>query len=246
MEVRVIIDPPAAGAWNMAVDEALLRTASEQQQIILRFYQWQPATLSLGYFQRLSDRAEHPASLALPVVRRASGGGAIVHDRELTYSLALPLAHTRKQAELAWYRALHETARDLLQEWGVPAEFWSGTPSPRDDAPFLCFQRRSAMDLVAGPHKLLGSAQRRSRTALLQHGSLLLGPSPAAPELPGAGAFETGPLDPHLVSAAWQQAVSERVGWRCQPSALRAAERDLAQSLAVTRFSGAAWTARRA
>ena len=74
----------------MAVDEALLETAASLGVPTLRFYQWQEPTMSLGYFQEYADRLRHAASAGCPTVRRASGGGAIMHDRELTYSLAVP------------------------------------------------------------------------------------------------------------------------------------------------------------
>src|SRR6185295_18138238 len=101
--MRLLIDPPGGGAWNMAVDEALLETAATTGQATLRFYQWQEPTLSLGYFQSVADRQQHAASLDCPVVRRASGGGAILPDRELTYSVALP----QPVASSALYDACH-------------------------------------------------------------------------------------------------------------------------------------------
>ena len=88
--LRVIVDPPADGAWNMAVDEALL-LSDERTGLTIRFYQWEEPTLSLGYFQSLAEREQHPPSVDCPMVRRASGGGAILHDRELTYSMVAPL-----------------------------------------------------------------------------------------------------------------------------------------------------------
>ena len=87
---HLIVDAPADGAWNMAADEALLHTVSNTETPVLRFYQWQSPTLSLGYFQSYADRNQHAASLEADVVRRLSGGGAILHDQELTYSLVLP------------------------------------------------------------------------------------------------------------------------------------------------------------
>src|SRR4051812_36941289 len=89
---RVLFDPPAEGAWNMAVDEALGEAAAETKIATLRFYGWSRPTLSLGYFQKHDERVAHVGSAGCELVRRASGGGAIVHDRELTYSLALPCA----------------------------------------------------------------------------------------------------------------------------------------------------------
>src|SRR5688500_20216584 len=93
MTSRLLLDVPAPGAWNMAVDEALLESAALENRCTLRFYRWSEPTLSLGYFQRYEDRRQHAASLSCACVRRASGGGAILHDHELTYSLAVPPTH---------------------------------------------------------------------------------------------------------------------------------------------------------
>lgn len=186
--IRVIHDPPLAGAMNMAVDEWLLEQTGLDQQPRLRFYQWAPATLSLGYFQRRADREHHSASLTLPMVRRTTGGGAIVHDRELTYSLTFPLSDRWAARHRELYDLMHRVIITALADWGISVRSWqSGDPVPPtlESTPFLCFQRRSAGDLVGGLHKVVGSAQRRSERALLQHGSLLLGCSPYAPELPG-------------------------------------------------------------
>ena len=78
----------------MAVDETLLESAAETSATTLRFYRWDRPTLSLGYFQQTADRTQHPESADCPLVRRSSGGGAIVHDHELTYSLAAAKPHT--------------------------------------------------------------------------------------------------------------------------------------------------------
>ncbi len=90
IEFRLLIDPPAPGAWNMAVDEVLLDWSAQSGGYAWRFYRWDEPTLSLGYFQPYEDRQRHPPSRACPAVRRATGGGAILHDAELTYSLAVP------------------------------------------------------------------------------------------------------------------------------------------------------------
>ena len=91
MDARLITTEPASGAWNMGFDEAMLAWAGETGGTWLRFYQWTPATLSLGYFQSVRSREQHLESRELPVVRRASGGGAIVHHHELTYSFVTAL-----------------------------------------------------------------------------------------------------------------------------------------------------------
>ena len=189
---RLQIDPPADGAWNMAVDEALLLASLESQVATLRFYQWKQPTLSLGYFQRYEDRTEHLPSIAADVVRRLSGGGAILHDRELTYSLALPDCYPLARDTQALYDAVHTTLVQLLQTSIAGAPVWQAkqwSESARQ-GPFLCFQRRFVGDILlerddGTRHKIVGSAQRRRRGAVLQHGSILLAQSEVATELPG-------------------------------------------------------------
>jgi lipoyl(octanoyl) transferase len=123
--LTLLIDPPQDGLTNMAVDEALLgMAAAGELGPVLRFYQWSPATLSLGYFQRSAQRAEHPPSERCAVVRRASGGGAILHDRELTYSLVLPAGHPLAARAEPLYRAVHQALIDVLAERGLEARFW--------------------------------------------------------------------------------------------------------------------------
>src|SRR5205085_4114386 len=173
--LRLLLYPPALGPWNMAVDEALLETAAATGQATLRFYQWQEPTLSLGYFQVLDDRRHHRPSENCPAVRRASGGGAILHDRELTYSLAIPQSGASRASARRLYEICHQTLIAALGDYGVSAALYrdcsrSGTDDHQNDAPFLCFQRRTCFDVVIGDEKIAGSAQRRRRGALLQHG----------------------------------------------------------------------------
>ena len=104
----------------MAVDEALLAATSETSEPTLRFYQWQRPTISLGYFQPYIARDQHPASNHADIVRRLSGGGAIVHDDEITYSLALPAAHPFARNTQSLYDAIHQTLVRLLQD-SLPA-----------------------------------------------------------------------------------------------------------------------------
>lgn len=182
--IRFIVDPPSRGAWNMSVDEALLHSvASGASPATLRFYQWSEPTLSLGYFQCLVDREQHSASASCPVVRRSSGGGAILHDRELTYSVAMCVSDRFAAREL--YDAVHESLLAVLEKWSVRASLYSLSPTAAKGAPFLCFQRRSQGDVIFHGEKICGSAQRRVGSAVLQHGSLLVEGSRFAPELPG-------------------------------------------------------------
>ena len=147
----LLLDPPAAGAWNMAVDEALLEDAALQRRCWLRFYRWQEPTLSLGYFQSYADRRQHSASSGCPAVRRSSGGGAILHDLEVTYSLAVPEGHPLAVSRLRTYRVVHEALVETLARWGIGAGIFAETDRPpAGKSPFLCFQRRSQGDVLVG------------------------------------------------------------------------------------------------
>jgi lipoate-protein ligase A len=214
--MRLIIDAPATGSWNMSVDQAILETAEQTGQPTLRFYRWSEPTLSLGYFQSAHDRSQHPSSEKCVLVRRSSGGGAIVHDEEITYSLCLPSENL--PSENRWskaneevYTLVHQAIVEILAEQNIAAHRFvdfaeasnhpsqqlpTGTlpvrllpppifPAPRPPKPFLCFQRHHPGDVLIGENKIVGSAQRRRKKAMLQHGSLLWQRSEFAPELPG-------------------------------------------------------------
>jgi len=189
---RLLIDPPQSGAWNMSVDEALLEEAAaassdgtDSAPTTLRLYAWSEPTLSLGYFQASASRAEHPESVHCPLVRRQTGGGAIVHDDEWTYSLVVPEGHPLARDAPTLYRVVHQGIVQWLARQGVAATLCERGASDAPAERFLCFQRRAPGDVLIGLHKVCGSAQRRVRQAVMQHGSLLLGRSPAAPQLPG-------------------------------------------------------------
>ncbi len=243
-EARLIIDPPAAGSWNMAVDEALLRSAEHSGCLTLRLYQWEVPTLSLGYFQNYDVRGRHAASKQCPVVRRATGGGAIVHDREITYSLTAPVRDRIDQTLVQWYFRIHATWIAALRDFDIQGELNLQTDPERADR-FLCFERRSEGDLLLGAAKIGGSAQRRHRRAALQHGSLLLDQSPAAPELPGItqlSGIET-------LAAEWQKLwlahLADELGVTWQECQLSAPERAMAEQLDKEKFGSPKWVLRR-
>ena len=119
MDAFLIVDPPAPGPWNMAVDETLREWVLQTGRPVVRFYQWSPATLSLGYFQAYAARASHPGSAALEVVRRASGGGAIVHDQELTYSFVAADRDRFVREDPRWVELFHTALVETLRDWGL-------------------------------------------------------------------------------------------------------------------------------
>ena len=183
-EFRLIVDQPSSGAWNMAADEWLLN--SNTSTPVLRFYEWSEPTLSLGYFQSMHSRQQHPASIDCNVVRRASGGGAILHDHELTYSFAVPTSDRFARTAEDVYSSFHQTLISTLEHWNVTARQAENRDVERyGSESFLCFQRRSTGDVLLDDHKIAGSAQRRKSDKILQHGSVLLKASQFAAELPG-------------------------------------------------------------
>ncbi len=186
--LRLFVDPPQDGPTNMAVDGCLLAEAGAGGLPTLRLYRWEPATLSLGYFQRLADPARGAELAELPVVRRITGGGAIVHAEELTYSLALPIDHPLSgPGPEPLYVWMHQRIAEAVAALGGRAAP-KGAAAPRASRAFLCFDRHAGADLMAGAGKIAGSAQRRTAGAVLQHGSVVLRAAP--PIQPGGGVSE--------------------------------------------------------
>jgi lipoate-protein ligase A len=176
--IRVLQDPALEGAANMARDEALLRRVGiHESPPTLRLYQWDPPTISLGYFQPIAqyDSLDPPAG-NLPVVRRLTGGGAILHDLELTYSLILPVDHALLEGGAnRLYEMVHDAVIVCLRAFQVGAARDGETDgSGPTRGPFFCFDRRHSLDVLLGSDKIAGSAQRRTRQSILQHGSIIL------------------------------------------------------------------------
>ncbi len=174
---RLIRHGPATGAYNMAVDEAIGRAvARDDAPPTLRFYAWEPPCVSLGRNQALAavDRARC-AALGYDVVRRPTGGRAILHTDELTYSVAARPEHPLMAGlVLDSYLRLSHALVAGLGELGIQAEEAPGTNRAGRDVSAACFEVPSAYEIVAGGRKLLGSAQSRRADYVLQHGSLPL------------------------------------------------------------------------
>lgn len=168
---RLIEDPPCPGEWNMAADELLLEQAGGGSAPCLRLYGWDRPTVSLGYFQSLD---EMPAAERerCAVVRRPTGGGAILHGRELTYAVAV----SREEFEgRQLYDRVNLALLAAVRALGVEAEVRGAQEAQRAQrGPFFCFARAAATDIIARSMKLAGSAQRRRAQGILQHGSLLI------------------------------------------------------------------------
>ncbi len=170
---RLFLTGPASGPENMALDEALMSRARTTGEWVLRVYSWSIPTLSLGRNQRARS-AYDPARLAdagVAVVRRPTGGRAVLHDREVTYSVTAPVSGAGALKES--YQRINRLLVDGLRSLGVAIELAATTHAPKPDLS-PCFERPSPGELMSGGRKLAGSAQWRDEGALLQHGSILV------------------------------------------------------------------------
>jgi len=148
---RLLVDPPAAGARNMAVDQAIAESVQDgSAPPTLRFYTWWPRALSLGYHQplRLVDRplAQH---LGIDIVRRITGGGALLHSDELTYAVALPRRHDVVRGGIREsYAALTEGLVAGLEALGLAPRAGETAPAPEETLPGLCFASPSTPEIA--------------------------------------------------------------------------------------------------
>ncbi len=237
MSSRVLIEPaPCSGSWNMAVDEVLLEASAANGSSALRIYEWDQATVSLGYFQSSEDPSLETRFPKLAKVRRLSGGGAILHHHEVTYSITIADGHPLAASPGVLYEEVHRRVIALLADWGVRVGL-RGEAIKFAAEPFLCFSRGDARDIVFGRHKVMGSAQRRRRGAVLQHGSLLLAQSEFAPEFPGL--FELAGLqkDRREVVASLSEALVGLLPGEPVEARLTSAEQQQAEELIGTRYA---------
>jgi lipoate-protein ligase A len=236
----IVDDEPLSGRRNMAVDAALLEHGRQSAHSVVRIYRWDAATVSLGYFQKSS--AEIPQSFArLPLVTRLSGGGAILHHHEITYSCVLPAHHPARKDPSSLYRTAHSAIIACLAEQGVtcwmradlPAGLAlnSDTHARASNQPFLCFLRSDPNDVVMpSGDKVIGSAQRRRRGITLQHGSILMQASSHATSLPGLCDFAPD-FDEQLFLARLPDAIAAAIGSRGRRRELTSAESSTADRL---------------
>lgn len=171
--------PPANGAWNMAVDEALLESIGRSKSSpVLRLYAWAPPCLSLGFAQPICDAdQEQLAERGWDLVRRPTGGRAILHTDELTYAVIGTLDDPRLSGGvLESYRRLSLALLAALHIIGVSAqadEIPSTGNLSQPDNP-ICFEVPSNFEITVEGKKIIGSAQARRQNRLLQHGSVPL------------------------------------------------------------------------
>jgi len=224
---RLIIHGPGDPFFNMACDEALgLCTAVP----VLRFYQWDPPAVSLGYFQKPEEIQPFVQPIdTVPAVRRITGGGAIYHYRELTYSIISPpglLPLPSKTAES--YRFIHAPFISVLKGLGIPAR--DNTVNSPDRVP-VCFDSITPFDVTVGEKKILGSAQRRHRTFFLQHGSLPLEPNPFSRRATSVQEELGRSAAPEELAPLLEKAVSLHLGIDFRPDSLTDREEEMIHAL---------------
>ena len=259
--IRLLRDGPAEGAWNLAVDEAILAGYEAQESLVptLRLYAWAPPALSFGRTQNAAA-AHDPVFLAaqgIQLVRRPTGGTAVLHDRERTYSVA---ARLRVEPFLGGvvdtYRKVAGAVEAALRSLGLEAraEKAHGRQRARVSASPLCFAQSSQEEIAVSGRKVVGSAQLRRRGAFLQHGSILLRADPArtaratGSRWPSGGlpvgiedllgrALADGELDQALI-----RAFSEAFDARMEAGHLSAEENARALVLRESKYRNQRWT----
>ncbi len=156
---RGIITPPAPGPYNMGLDYALLESVAGGSAPVVRCYRWAPCAITIGYFQDPEREVDLAAAArdGVAVIRRVTGGGAVFHDCELTYSIALPERASPELRSIAGsYDMICGAVARAISRLGIDASF----------AP--------VNDIIVGGRKISGSAQTRRGGAILQHGTVLI------------------------------------------------------------------------
>ena len=260
---RLLLDPRLPGARNMAVDEALLRCMAADGAPVLRLYGFAPPCVSLGRFQAADDLRDEAlrASDGVDVVRRPTGGRAVLHDDEVTYAVVLGRHHLQPFTKRAAYRASATLLLRLLSALGVRGAVQPGaTAASARGADPDCYRATGEYEITAGAKKLVGSAQITTRDAALQHGSIPLSTSyahisrylrersseDAEGAIPGATSVAVESGRPWCYDEAVQElAAAACANLGAKPSALSEAEIRLATELEETRYTRRHWTCAR-
>lgn len=269
---RLIIEDEArSGAANMAVDQAIAEACAAGSALpTLRFYRWKPAAVSLGRHQFAADVDEAAIrTRGYELVRRTTGGRAILHTDELTYSVAAPDSEPRVAGGVmeSYLRLSNALVLALHRLGATHAEKAAGSVRAGPNVSAACFEVPSAYEIVVDGRKLMGSAQSRRAGYVLQHGSLpLVGEitrlvdvlaleeeersrlraelGTRACTLAGAlGLVDDAPLlDFHSLARTFAQSFADELDVELKPAPLSAAETRRTAELIRTQFADDAWT----
>lgn len=243
--LRIIVDGRLPGALNMAIDEVLLAGAATRFDYTMRLYGWARPTVSLGYGQKWREGFEPTiaARERVDVVRRRTGGRAVLHADELTYSIVGPTKQGPFEGGVqSTYRVIAGGLADGLRQLGANVDVVrsKGRRTPPDAA--ACFSSRALYEIVADGRKLVGSAQRRQRGRVLQHGSLPIG----APDPRLWMAMGSSGVPAISATIGLESLLGQRPGWRNVASALaRGVAANLKLQPACRGLSVAEWRAAR-
>lgn len=227
----------------MAADEVLLETAVTGVAS-LRLYGWSRPTLSLGYFQSEAVSRAYPLLAELPWVRRPSGGAALVHHLEVTYALAVPAGTPWQKRGESWLRHMHAILIDALADVGVMVRT-CGDSEAKKRGEVLCFLHHTPGDLLIDDAKVAGSAQRKQRGALVQHGGILLAASPFTPNLPGIRELGGVDLACEPLCAAVREHFTRQTGWLLVPADWTFDERRRIEDLIASKYTQPTWNSKR-
>ncbi len=220
---------------NMAIDEAIF-TMREKREVspTLRFYGWEPAAISIGYFQKIEDPSlQEYKRQKLTIVRRFTGGGAILHENEITYSLACPTNEFMAFSNIEKTQQLvHQAIILALQSLRINAQLKRKQNKKPD--PYFCFVSPAKDDVVEDGQKIVGSAQRRRNRTFFQHGSIKI--SPEIKE----GNKNRGKIIDSLVLG-----FEKKFGIRLLPGQLTREEVKLSRQLRGVKYSTRNWNYRR-
>jgi len=262
MPWRLLIHDPLPPPLALAVDEAIaLRCADQGNRSTLRFYQWDRPAISIGRFQSIDRavRAEACRDAAIPVLRRITGGRAVWHDCEVTYSLVTPLPSSLFPPSLSHtVTAIGRALAVGLQQFGLPVQIPSTSPGPfhrrAASQSSFCFAEPAWYEVRIRGKKIIGSAQRRWRDRFLQQGSILLRHDPQAvarwlpvdsDDLQAAAGLEdflTTPVAADRLARLLARSLASTWNIELEPGSLTAEETALAESLARDKYGDDAWT----
>ncbi len=258
---HLIVEPaPLPGSWNMAVDEHLYRLAEGSPRTFLRFYQWERPTASLGYSQdaaKVVDR-DFCAAHGIDIVRRMTGGKLVLHHREVTYSVASSDAAVFTETLRDSYRRISQALLVGLAILGVDARLAETSPPAYVKSTMPCFAFPARDEIEAGGRKIVGSAQKRTGDAFLQHGSIPLEKDEAllaavaspgeTPESLGMTSLSEAlgrPVDFDAAVGPFVQGFADLFGASFERYTLSAEDLEAVRAIQAAKYASDDWTFRR-